>query len=289
MSSAQTIAQGLELGNRHGDHWMACCPAHDDRVPSLSIINTDEGKVLVHCHGGCDQSQVIKALSALGLWHSQARRRSERPSNSRRKSGDKANRLKECALSIWRSATPADETLVETYLGKRGITVTPPTSLRFHPRLKHPQGDFWPAMIALVTRGLDGEPMAIHRTYLSYDGTGKAPVVPARMMLGSCRGGVVRLAEPADILMVGEGIETCLSAMQVKRYPAWAALSTSGLKALRLPPSVGDIIVLADGDEQGVSAAEFSGLRWLRQRRRVRIARPPEGMDFNDLLLGRGC
>ena len=70
-------------------------------------------------------------------------------------------------------------------------------------------------MVALVTRGSDGTPVAIHRTFIALDGVAKAPVDQAKMMLGPCRGGVVRLADPSDVLMVGEGIETCLAAMQV--------------------------------------------------------------------------
>ena len=69
-------------------------------------------------------------------------------------------------------------------------------------------------MVALVTRGTDGEPLAIHRTFLARDGAGKAPVTPQKMMLGPCRGGAVRLATATGKLMVGEGIETCLAAMQ---------------------------------------------------------------------------
>jgi len=46
---------------------MAKCPAHDDRGPSLSICER-AGKVLVHCHAGCSQLEVIEALRALGLW-----------------------------------------------------------------------------------------------------------------------------------------------------------------------------------------------------------------------------
>jgi hypothetical protein len=49
-------------------------------------------------------------------------------------------------------------------------------------------------MVALVTRGADGTPLAIHRTFLARDGGGKAPVDPQKMMLGPCRGGAVRLA-----------------------------------------------------------------------------------------------
>jgi len=62
-----------------------------------------------------------------------------------------------------------------------------------------------------VTHGTDGAPRAIHRTFLVRDGRGKAPVDPQKMMLGPCRGGAVRLGVPGDVLMVGEGIETCLS------------------------------------------------------------------------------
>ena len=142
-------------------------------------------------------------------------------------------------------------------------------------------------MVALVTRGADDTPLAIHRTFLARDGQGKAPVEPAKMMLGPCRGGAVRLGEPGDVLMIGEGIETCLAAMQATGHPAWAALSTSGLRALDLPGSVREVIVLADGDDPGEAAARDCALRWMRQGRRVRIARPPRGMDFNDVLLGR--
>jgi len=106
-------------------------------------------------------------------------------------------------------------------------------------------------------------------------------------MLGPCRGGAVRLAPLADVLMVGEGIETCLAAMQATGRPAWAALSTSGLRSLDLPDQLRDIIVLADGDDPGEAAAQDCGRRWKREGRRVRIARPPQGLDFNDLLLGR--
>ena len=75
--------------------------------------------------------------------------------------------------------------------------------------------------------------------------------------------------------------------MQATGKLAWAALSTSGLRALDLPEDVRDVIVLADGDEAGEAAARYCAMRWNREGRRVRIARPPQGSDFNDLLLGR--
>jgi putative DNA primase/helicase len=97
----------------------------------------------------------------------------------------------------------------------------------------------------------------------------------------------VRLATPDQVLMVGECIETCFAAMQATGHPAWAALSTSGLRTLDLPDSVREVIVLADGDDPGEAAAREAALLWSRGGRRVRVARPLRGMDFNDMLLRR--
>ena len=74
--------------------------------------------------------------------------------------------------------------------------------------------------------------------------------------------------------------------MQATGQTAWAALSTSGLRALDLPEDVHKVIVLADGDNAGEAAARDCAWRWTRRGRRVRIARPPQGLDFNDMLVG---
>jgi putative DNA primase/helicase len=288
MRSAKTIANALG-GVKVGEGWMARCPAHDDRRPSLSIRAGAFGKVLVRCHAGCEQTQVIAALRLQGVWEENVGRRfSRRASPVTAKEPDQDETMRtEAALAIWRATTPAANTAVEEYLSARGLHLSPPPSIRFHAGLKHPSGSFWPAVVALVTHGTDGMPLAVHRTFLTRDGTGKAPVVPQRMMFGPCRGGVVRLGRPRDWLMVGEGIETCLAAMQATGNVAWAALSTTGLRSLDLPRDLRDVIVLADGDEPGEAAARHCARRWKREGRRVRIARPPQGMDFNDLLKAR--
>ncbi len=48
-------------GQKSGSGWMARCPAHDDREPSLSIRSGNHGRVLLHCHAGCSPEQVVKA------------------------------------------------------------------------------------------------------------------------------------------------------------------------------------------------------------------------------------
>jgi putative DNA primase/helicase len=292
-SKGSLTAIAKALGGRPvGNGWQAHCPAHDDRDPSLSI-DVRGGKVLVHCHAGCRQAEVLAALSARGLWTwgGLGTRPVRAPEQQHDAKADEASdrQRTESALRIWDVTRPPEGTPVEKYLRTRGITIAIPPSLRFHPRLKHKLGGIWSAMVALVTRVTDREPTGIHRTYLSHDGAGKAPLnSDEKMMLGPCGGGVVRLGPVANPLLVGEGIETCLSAMQATGLTAWAALSASGLRDLQLPPEVQDITVLADGDDAGESAAKSAARRWIREGRLVRIARPPAGMDFNDMLMGLG-
>ncbi len=42
--------------------WMAKCPAHADRSPSLSIKELDDKRILLHCFAGCDVSAVVGAI-----------------------------------------------------------------------------------------------------------------------------------------------------------------------------------------------------------------------------------
>ena len=76
MLDAGTIASGLQKPKRAGPgKYVACCPAHDDKTPSLSIKDAPNGKVLVHCHAGCSQDEVIGGLRNLGLWYEPSRQR----------------------------------------------------------------------------------------------------------------------------------------------------------------------------------------------------------------------
>jgi putative DNA primase/helicase len=289
--TAATIAQALG-GYRTGRSWSARCPAHDDRNPSLSVRDKDDGGVLVHCFAGCAQRDVIGVLVELGLWAAEPMRSyrsipaSMPPGMTVENEPTDADRISK-ALRLWDEARPSPGTPVAKYLSERCITLPSPDCLRYHPAARHSSGETWPCMIALVTDGVDGHPMAIHRTFLSRDGGDKARIEPNKMMLGPCRGGVVRLAPATTSLMVGEGIETCLSAMQAMGKPAWSALSASGLRALRLPQSIQEITILSDGDKAGEDAAQDAGLRWKREGRHVRKAVPGQGLDFNDIHMGQ--
>ena len=48
--------------SRGNGAWVALCPAHDDRNPSLSVKTGDDGRALIHCHAGCSFEAIVAAL-----------------------------------------------------------------------------------------------------------------------------------------------------------------------------------------------------------------------------------
>ena len=110
--NAETIAKALG-GCRAGAGWVAHCPAHDDRTPSLSVRDSTNGKVLLRCHAGCEQGRVIAALRARNLWTGFRLKslRAARPIVERQLEDNDIRRSK-AGLAIWQSATPAGGTLV---------------------------------------------------------------------------------------------------------------------------------------------------------------------------------
>src|SRR4029434_3859963 len=115
----------------------------------------------------------------------------------------------------------------------------------------------------------------------------KAPIDPPRAMLGPLSGHAVHLSPPAKALLIGEGIETVLSVMQLYGLPGWAALSATNLPKLILPRAVREVIILVDDDNAGMRKAIQAGQRFKREGLQVRLIKPEGVNDFNDLLQQR--
>lgn len=64
---AHALGEGKEHENGDGS-WNTVCPAHSDKGPSLTVSEGNGGRLLVHCHSGCRQDDVIEALKRLDLW-----------------------------------------------------------------------------------------------------------------------------------------------------------------------------------------------------------------------------
>jgi phage/plasmid primase-like uncharacterized protein len=285
--SAKDVAHLLG-GHKQGRLWLCPCPVpthgkgRGDRNPSLLVSDDRDGRVRFSCRAGCasrDVAEVIRDMDRGALQREGPRH------DPAIEQADKAKKLG-WAKQVWNRTVNARGTLVERYLASRRITIAPPPPIRFHSALRHRGSQMcWPTMVAGI-QDASGQFRGIHRTYLRDDGGGKAPVDGAKMTLGDCSGNSVHLAPAAPTLMVGEGIETCLSAMQATGLPAWAALSAGNLTKLILPAEAGEVIILVDGDPTGRKYARLAARRWIREGRRVRIAQAPEGKDFNDLLEG---
>ena len=295
--NAQAITVALN-GQWHGTYGTAQCLAHDDREPSLKLCD-DPGKrdeIDVHCFAGCDWRDVKAALRRLGLLGDREldRRAIKSRAPGLQRSPLKANpspdtlTRSKAAKAIWQASKALPDTPAETYLRERGLQPGPdgwPPTLRYHPALKHyDTGLNFPALIAAVSLWPGCEVRAVHRTFLKLDGTAKAVVTKPKLMLGPCGGGAVRLDHFGETLVLAEGIESGLSVQQATGLPTWACLSTSGLKSIILPPDVRTVVIAADNDDAGIKAAEDAAARLTREGRKVKVAKPPANMDFNDVL-----
>ena len=118
--TARNIIRALD-GRWHGSYGMALCPSHDDgKEPALKVADDPKrpGEVLVHCFAGCNWRDVKDALRGRGLL--QPRQGDDRIHDGNRHAMDQRQ---SAALKIWRDSLPATNTVVETYLRARGLTL----------------------------------------------------------------------------------------------------------------------------------------------------------------------
>jgi hypothetical protein len=62
MTPIEKFIQRLSKVKGRNGQWTAVCPSHEDKSPSLSVREAEDGRVLVHCFGGCDIRSVLGAV-----------------------------------------------------------------------------------------------------------------------------------------------------------------------------------------------------------------------------------
>ncbi|WP_375705272.1 toprim domain-containing protein, partial [Bartonella sp. AA86SXKL] len=285
--NAQGITRALR-GVWHGRYGTARCLAHDDRLPSLSLANGHDGRLLLYCYAGCSFKEIIQALIRIGLLGKQAYAHTLSFSKQFCADLKQAKRKAEKAKVIWQQSQPIKNTLAETYLCMRGIMCDLPADLRFYDKCLHSSGGTLPALIALV-KGAGS--FAIHRTFLQNNGC-KTDQKPAKAMLGSITGGGVQLSQAnPKHLVICEGIETglaLLSGLLTEPVDLWASLSTHGMMHVNLPKTKARLTIAMDGDDAGRKAGFTLAARAYRQGFEVFIMQAPYGLDFNDVLILKG-
>lgn len=342
---------------RHGHEWVGPCPrcggtdrfAIDTRK-QVFLCRRCEGRgdvvSLVRFVRDMTLPQAIEWLIGpeQDLPEAERAERRRRSEENQRKLDARAEQERQDAIKaarrIWRAGQNPEGTDVRGYLAARGIpaALLPviPSSIRFHPDLPYMAravgGAGWveihrgPAMLAAIQKA-DGTAQAVHRTWIDLArAKGKAQIIgpdgqPAKVKktLGSKKGGVIRLVTPPgfDTLVMGEGIETTLTALVSGVYPGaahWCAVdlgniagrrrSGKGLRFAGLPDMSDDnawlppqglkrLILVEDGDSdpRDTRAKLEAGARRAMAHvpgLRAQIVPCPAGRDLNDILMDDG-
>lgn len=279
-SAARTMNGGellAALGTR--DQARARCPAcgRGERDDTLGVTRTERG-IVAHCFR-CEYVATERVERA-------ATPRPQPPAPQHH------DTLAPRWRAYWRECVPLAGTLGEVYLLRRGCLLPPADGdLRFHARAWHwPTRTERPALVALLTDVVTGEPRSLHWTFLRADGAGKANVDAPRLLLPKHRkaGTVCRLWPDDSVtlgLCVAEGIETALSAAHAF-VSIWACVDAGNLAGLPVLGGIEALTIAADHDAAGIRAAERCAQRWAEAGREVRVVRPARaGSDINDMVL----
>lgn len=314
---APQLRRALDRVGRH-----VPCPVHggkdgfrvfkDVAATGGSVCNTcgvfPDGFATLMWVNGWDFPTALREVADFLHLGSTSTNHSERArSDNHRHSDDE--RLRQALNRVWRESIPINDPGAEParrYLARRGISIRPPETLRFHPSLPYYDGErkvaAFPAIIAMVT-GSDGRPVTIHRTYITQDGR-KAPVEsPKKLMVypkdRKIVGGAIRLTEPDHVLAVAEGLETTLAVMEGTGLPVWCAVNAHLLENWVPPAWVERVLIFADRDRstpqhpmghgQEAAARLRERLNRLGIRAEVYLPPTPVGTDWLDALNEMGA
>jgi DNA primase len=307
-------AAGIELKKRNGE-WQACCPFHGEKTPSFTIYEKGNSQ-LFKCFGCGEQGDVITFVEKVYKTDTRGallflsgktdagimpvKKGFQGQSNIKKEDAEKrrAAHKRASAHEIFKGGLKWHPT-VAAYLKARCIDVEKiggiPSSLRFNPEVLYAEtGELLPAMVAPIVN-IKKQLLAVHRTYLKADGSGKADVEKQKMVLGGFSGGFIPLYDLDDHLNIAEGIETALS---VRAYGItggfWTSVSLDNMCNLVIPPQVRSVTIWADNDMKEPEPGKRDPRETIRKAARlirdqrpgrlVNIKWPPLGRDFNDCL-----
>jgi putative DNA primase/helicase len=267
--------------------------AHDDSLMVWLDANAPDG-FRVDSFAGNDPMlcrDYVRARLGMPAWAPNRERKSgeregvaAKPPLPPTRQREKARTLSPANKRLFESChTITSESIAGNYLAGRGCALPHEDGdLRWHPNILHWRtGTRWPALVALITDVISNTPISLHFTFLAKDGSGKAPIERPRLVLKDHQmaGGVVRLWPDAHVtygLLVGEGIETVLSAARVFT-PVWACLNAGNVRTFPVLPGIDAITILQDDDEAGRRSTKACAERWTAAGRETRVWAPKHG------------
>jgi hypothetical protein len=312
--TARAIAQCMG-GEARGNQALVPGPGHSRRDRSLSVLVDPDAPDGFVVHSFCGDDPIacrdhVRRMCGLPDFRGERRQPSPQAAQVVQKRRAKAEHdeaalaayVKSKALETWQEAIALPETIAERYLqircGYVSEDIIGADALRFHPRCVFALADDTkvrlPALIGLFRDMQTGEPVAIHRTALAPDGSGKDAQTPGlgnpKKMLGQCDGAAIMLTPFADVthgLGMCEGIETAISIALTGWRPLWVVGASWGIE--NFPPLDGleVVTVFADHDRNGACqrAAAICRDRLFHHNIDVEAVMPrTAGLDWNDII-----
>lgn len=251
-----------------------------------------------HCGAG-DGFHLLQHLNDWkfheALKHVQSVAKSIQPSEVR--STSDPEKVRASLKRVWEGAVPLQPgDPVSTYLTQRCSIKEPPANVRYHADLayRHEDGSITrhPAMIARI-QNVTGQPVCLHRTYLTQDGQ-KVSFTPAKKLMTPTErlsNVAIRLDVPQDgWLGVAEGIETALCASAMYKVPVWALVCSGMMRSFRPSQEIKLLTIFADNDANfvGQSAANALAMLVSQQGVECRVCVPHVvGSDWADEMRDR--
>jgi hypothetical protein len=282
---------------REGGAWVVRCPIHEAdgrrHTPSLAVFLGDGGRIAFCCRAGCPWKDVADALRRHGL--RLPGRMSEADRQQAAETAEQyARRTAESAARLWEEAVPFGRYVTATwYLGDRGLALTEHEARSFREANETRKERLLVAAIVDPSSFRDGRVQRTGVQTLALAVAGR-PVLDddghkIRRTYGRLASNGVLLGLPGERIVVGEGVETTLSAMRILQCDSGlATLSAGNMPHISLPPNVRSVEIAADHDDAGRRNALALWQRLQQQGLAVQIAVPTcPGGDFNDVLLKR--
>ena len=282
-SKLDSLLSRLAGVKKTGDgRYIAKCPAHSDKSPSLAITQVDE-KILLHCFAGCAVNDVLAAVGMelsdlfpdlegtfkpLTDAEKQAFAKQRQADELKRKAEEKARHEEAIRKAdyIWSRSEPVTD---HSYLAKKHVNSHNVRSYRG----------------SLVIPLCDENGVLVSLQFIGDDGT-KRMMKDGKAQGSCCFIGDIGDLQPGGTILIAEGWATGASLYEATGHFTIATFSAGNLKAVAIQSRKqrpdNEIIICGDHDVSGVGqkAAREAALAI-----NCKYIKPPiEGMDFNDWL-----
>jgi hypothetical protein len=259
-------------------------PGHRPHDGSLSIT-IKRGRLCVYSHAGDNWKECRDyVMDRLGIDRSSARPKPVFTVVSPQEEDNEAKKKAKRAIEIWHGSVDPRGTIVEHYLREhRGLRLTADIAgkvIRFHGSLWFDHNMRLPGMICLMRDIKTNDPRAIHRTFLHRETAEKID----RRMLGPAKGTAIKFdPTPTSGVMIGEGVETCLSAREAGLGPAvWALGSSVAIRTFPVIAAIPTLTIIQENDDTSRRDSAVCRDRFLKAGKLVNIVRSRIGNDLND-------